>query len=76
MTLLLKATQVTRNFNVKASKTWFAKPRVLRAVNQISLELNAGQTLGLVGESGCGKSTLARLLIGLLQFKLQLLKMT
>jgi peptide/nickel transport system ATP-binding protein len=66
MTLLLKATQVTRNFNVKASKTWFAKPRVLRAVNQISLELSAGQTLGLVGESGCGKSTLARMLIGLL----------
>ena len=66
MTLLLKATQVTRNFNVKASKTWFAKPRILRAVNQISLELYAGQTLGLVGESGCGKSTLARMLIGLL----------
>ena len=66
MTPLLKATQVSRNFNVKDSKTWFAKPRVLRAVNQISLELNAGQTLGLVGESGCGKSTLARMLIGLL----------
>jgi len=66
MTTLLKATQVTRNFNVKASTTWFAKPRVLRAVNQISLELGAGQTLGLVGESGCGKSTLARMLIGLL----------
>ncbi|MDO9024410.1 dipeptide/oligopeptide/nickel ABC transporter ATP-binding protein, partial [Zwartia sp.] len=66
MTTLLKATQVSRTFNVKASKTWFAKPRLLRAVNQISLELNAGQTLGLVGESGCGKSTLARMLIGLL----------
>jgi peptide/nickel transport system ATP-binding protein len=66
MTILLKATQISRNFNVKASKTWFAKPRILRAVNQISLELNAGQTLGLVGESGCGKSTLARILIGLL----------
>lgn len=66
MTTLLKATQVSRTFNVKASKTWFAKPRLLRAVNQISLELNAGQTLGLVGESGCGKSTLARMLIGLI----------
>ncbi|MFY9138481.1 ABC transporter ATP-binding protein [Zwartia sp.] len=66
MTILLKATQVSRNFNVKASKTWFAKPRILRAVNQISLELKTGQTLGLVGESGCGKSTLARMLIGLL----------
>lgn len=66
MTILLKATNVTRTFNVKATKTWFAKPRILRAVNQISLELKAGQTLGLVGESGCGKSTLARMLIGLL----------
>lgn len=66
MSTLLKATHVSRTFNVKASNSWFEKPRVLRAVNQISLELDAGQTLGLVGESGCGKSTLARMLIGLL----------
>jgi len=66
---LLALTDVARSFDV--SPPWLdrvleGKPRaVLKAVDGVSLAIDAGETLGLVGESGCGKSTVARLIVGL-----------
>ena len=37
----------------------------IRAVDDVSLQINRGETLGLVGESGCGKSTVGRTILRL-----------
>ena len=39
----------------------------LRAVDDVSLKVNRGEVLAVVGESGCGKTTLAKMLLGLLE---------
>ena len=43
---------------------WWQKTRI-KAVNGVSFKLDAGSSLGIVGESGCGKTSLARALVGL-----------
>jgi oligopeptide/dipeptide ABC transporter ATP-binding protein len=59
MAMILRATELGKDYPIRGSR------RPLRALAGVSLELDRGETLGIVGESGCGKSTLARLLVGL-----------
>ncbi|HBW15024.1 MAG TPA: peptide ABC transporter ATP-binding protein [Desulfovibrio sp.] len=65
MTPLLELRDVSRHFTVRRG-FFDPTPLTLKAVDGVSLSVDKGETLGLVGESGCGKSTLARLVVRLL----------
>ena len=60
---LLETQELSRHFRLAGP--WGRGP-LLKAVEGVNFAVQAGETLGLVGESGCGKSTLGRLLLALL----------
>jgi len=61
---ILSARNLCKTFKVRGG--FGEKTKLVHAVSDVSFEVPAGSTVGIVGESGCGKSTTARLLMHLI----------
>ena len=62
--MLLEIRGLKKYFHSRGLQYW-KQEGLIRAVDDVSMDIRPGETLGLVGESGCGKSTLAKLIMGL-----------
>ena len=65
-TPVLEVRELTKYFPVRAG-VFLRKVGDVHAVEDVSLQVHRGETLGLVGESGCGKSTVGRVILNLLR---------
>ena len=64
---LLEVRNLTKIFDLAESPFGSRRAGQVRAVDDVSLDIQEGETLGLVGESGSGKSTLGRLILRLIE---------
>ncbi len=64
---LLQVTDLEKHFSLSSSTLFKRATQTLHAVDGITLTIQPGESVGLVGESGCGKSTLIRLISRLLE---------
>ena len=62
-TTILSIRGLTKNYEL--SNAFLRSKDVVHAVEDVNLEIQEGETLGIVGESGCGKSTLGRMIVRL-----------
>ena len=64
---VLKVRDLSVHFRVDSGSLFRRQRHVVKAVDRVSFDVHAAETLGIVGESGCGKSTLARAILGLVR---------
>ena len=64
---LLSVSNLKVHFPVPSTRLFGGGDQVVHAVDGVDLQLQRGETLGLVGESGCGKSTLGRAVLQLIR---------
>ncbi len=63
--MLVELNRLKKYYPVNKGMLRHRQKGVVKAVDDVSLKVYKGETLGLIGESGCGKSTLSRVLLGL-----------